>query len=212
MLAAALSLRAASRAGNRYGRLVQGELVPETVSFQEIQVGRFEVTQTQFAQFDPKFRIAPGRENFPVSGITFPQAKAYCEWLSKLTGDAWRLPNATEADTFYNPADDVPENTLNHWAGYAPNPEDAGQLRREMEKLGGAAAFLHEVGTFRGRGDETLVFDLGGNVAEWTTDQKGLGTLRGGSADAPCDAKTKESGASLPCQGFRVVKESRDRK
>lgn len=101
------------------------------------------------------------------------------------------------------------ENTLNYWAGYAANPEDAARLRGEVAKLGGGGVLLREVGSFGGRGDETPVFDLGGNVSEWTTDKQGNGTLRGGSADAPSDSKTKEPRVSPDCRGFRVVKESR---
>jgi acetyl esterase/lipase len=210
LLAAALRLRSASRDGARYGRMRAGKLAPEAVSFKELMVGRFEITQGQFVQFDAGFRVQPGRENFPVAGITFEQARAYCEWLSKLTGELWRLPNATESDALYAPpAEGVAENTLNHWAGYPANPEDAARLRGEVAKLGGGGALLREVGSFSGRGDdETLIFDLGGNVAEWTTDKQGNGTLRGGSADAPSDAKAKEPSASLECRGFRVVRES----
>ena len=208
LLASAVRLRAASRDGTRYGRMAESKLVPETVSFKDLLVGRFEVTQAQFAQFDPGFRVQPGRENFPAGGVTFEQARGYCEWLSKLTGEHWRLPNATEADALYAaPEDGAAENTLNYWAGYAANPEDAARLRGEVAKLGGGGALLREVGSFGGRGDETPIHDLGGNVAEWTTDKQSMGTLRGGSADAPSDTKVKDAGASLECRGFRVVTE-----
>jgi len=35
----------------------------------------------------------PSTENYPANGVTFEQAKAYTEWLSKLTGQTWRLPH-----------------------------------------------------------------------------------------------------------------------
>lgn len=210
LLASALRLRSAARDGNRYGRMVQGKLVPEAVPFRKLLVGRFEVTRAQFAQFDASFRVQPGRENFPAGGVTFEKARAYCEWLSQLTGEHWRLPNATETDALYEAQkDSAAENTLDYWAGYAPNPEDAARLHREVARLGGADALLREVGSFGGRGDEEPIYDLGGNVAEWTTNKQGVGALRGGSADAPTDAKAKESTASLECRGFRVVTEQR---
>ena len=40
------------RDGDRYGILEKGVLVPETVIFEGIQVGRFEVTRAQYAEFD----------------------------------------------------------------------------------------------------------------------------------------------------------------
>jgi hypothetical protein len=57
-------------------------VIPEEVSLQGTQVGRFEVTQAQYAQFDPSRPAAAGRENHPGKGITFEQARNYCAWLS----------------------------------------------------------------------------------------------------------------------------------
>ena len=71
----------------------------------------------------------------------------------------------------------------------------------------GPAPLLKEVGSFRGVGKEDLVFDLGGNVAEWVAGKDGKGILRGGSADMPADGKSRENGASLGYRGFRVVLE-----
>jgi dipeptidyl aminopeptidase/acylaminoacyl peptidase len=143
-LANALRLRAAARDGTRFGRFVHGELIPETVRFDRtLEVGRFEVTAAQFAQFDPSHRVDPGRDNYPANGITFEQARAYCQWLSTLTAEHWRLPAADEADRLYARGEEaLAENTLDHWSSYRANPEDAAQLRLEMDKLGGTRSTL----------------------------------------------------------------------
>ncbi len=60
------------------------------------------------------------------SGITYEKAKAYCAWLSKLTGETYRLPNQDEAKTLYGNRSG--ENTLDFWAGYSVNPDDAQKL------------------------------------------------------------------------------------
>ena len=202
---AALAARTKAKSDNgRLGALVNARLVPEVAQFKGIRVGRFEVTRAQFTQFDASYTLPAGRENFPASGITFEQARKYCDWLSQLTGEEWRLPNAGEAQKLYE-ACDAEENTLDHWAGYAPNPEDATKLRASAATAG-AGALLESVGRFAGVGKEAI-FDLGGNVAEWTTDKEGKPVLSGGSADQPKEARTHQPQAGPDYTGFRVVKE-----
>ena len=204
-LLAALVARGKARSDHgRFGVLVNGKLVPEVAQFKGLQVGRFEVTRAQFAQFDASYPVPAGRENLPASGITFEEARQYCDWLSQLTGGMWRLPNAREAPKLYE-AGEAEENTLDHWAGYAPNPQDAARLRASAATAG-AGALLEAVGTFAGVGKE-LVFDLGGNVAEWTTDKDGRPVLSGGSADQPKESRTRQPQADPDYTGFRVVKE-----
>jgi dipeptidyl aminopeptidase/acylaminoacyl peptidase len=207
-LAWALKKKAARRDGNRFGVVEKGRLIPETVKHGELCVGRFEVTRAQFAQFDPAYPAEPGRENYPASGVTFEQARDYCAWLSKLTGRTYRLPTEGEAEELYDKPEPG-ENTLDHWAGYAVNPDDAARLREKVRELGGQAPLLREVGSGRGAGEEELVFDLGGNVAEWVTTREGKGEPRGGSADQPADAKRGPSRAAPEYRGFRVVLEEK---
>lgn len=207
-LARAVKLQGARRAGTRYGVLAGDRLIPETIEHDDLIVGRFEVTRAQFAQFDAKYTYAPGQENFPASGISFAQAKAYCAWLSKTTGNRYRLPTEEEGETLYDKAD-AKENTLDYWAGHAVNPEDSVHLRAQIKALAGTAPLLREVGSFPGTGQEDQIFDLGGNVAEWTVGTKGAGKIMGGSADTPADAKLGERHPSAEYVGFRVVKDSK---
>jgi dipeptidyl aminopeptidase/acylaminoacyl peptidase len=201
-LARALALQRARRDSGRYGILVRGNLIPETVALGKIRAGRFEVTRAQYAAFDRTHPPEAGHENYPAAGITFEQAQAYCTWLSRLTGDTYRLPNVDEADELYD-RDEEDDNTLDYWAGYRINPDDARRLREKLGELKGAAPLLCEVGRFRGTGEE-MIFDLGGNVAEWVCGKDGKGVLRGGSADQPADRKHREATAP-EYRGFRVV-------
>jgi dipeptidyl aminopeptidase/acylaminoacyl peptidase len=202
-LARALALRQAQRDNGRYGVVEKGELIPETVSHAGLQLGRFEVTCAQYAAFDKAYRFEPGRANHPATGRTFAQAKAYCAWLSKHTGRTYRLPTEAEGEELYG-APEAGENTLDAWAGYAPNPEDAARLRAKAKDLEGVAPLLREVGS-SGRGGSAGVYDLGGNAAEWVERPDGTGKVCGGSADAPADAKQKASLAAPAYRGFRVV-------
>ncbi len=206
-LARALQLKKAQHDGSRYGVKEKDVLVPETVKHGSLQVGRFEVTRAQFAAFDQAYRVDAGTDNYPANGIAFEQAQAYCAWLSKQTGRTYRLPTEAEAEELYEKAEGM-ENTLDYWAGYAVNPEDARHLQGKIKELGGKAPLLREVGSFHGAGEEEMVFDLGGNVAEWVTKKDGKGLLQGGSADRPADVKQGENKAAAEYQGFRVVKEN----
>jgi dipeptidyl aminopeptidase/acylaminoacyl peptidase len=206
----ALRLKGAARSGGRYGVMFKapaGEvLIPETVKRGALEVGRFEVTRAQYAAFDPGHPIPPGTENHPAVGLTFDTAKAYAEWLSKLTGQAWRLPTEEEFSSLGEDRDG--ENTLDHWAGYALNPDDALRLAPKVGELGGPAALLKEVGSFKGSGGggEELLYDLGGNAAEWALARDGSGKALGGSADRPADPLAPPRPAATEFTGFRLVK------
>jgi dipeptidyl aminopeptidase/acylaminoacyl peptidase len=180
-------------------------LIPETVKRGAIEVGRFEITRAQFAVFEKDYKLEPGTENYPANGITLEQAQAYCKWLSELTGETYRLPNEGESAEFYKSRSG--ENTLDYWAGYALNPEDAQRLEAKIKELPGDAPLLREVGNFAAAGDEgeELVFDFGGNVAEWVIAGDGSGKTLGGSADRPADAKAHYHAADPAYTGFRVV-------
>jgi dipeptidyl aminopeptidase/acylaminoacyl peptidase len=176
--------------------------IPETVVRGEIEIGRFEVTRAQYRAFEPAYPIPPGTEQYPVSGVTFDQARKYCEWLSAKTGKKYRLGTEEEMSGLLKAARD--ENTLDRWAGYSINADDARRLASLIEGLG-PGALLQPVGSYAGSGEEAA-FDLGGNVAEWVIAKDGKGKALGGSADRPVDPKS-ESPARPDYTGFRVVRE-----
>ncbi len=190
---------------------------PEVVMRGSLQIGRFEVTRAQFHSYlhstclDKDDKLTPSRdaENLPANNVTLEQARHYVEWLSSVVGDGkeatYRIPFEDEVKQLYEDRDD--ENTLDYWAGYAPNPEDAARLREKAKELGGTAPLLKEVGTFQGKGkeDEEPIYDLGGNVAEWVLTRDGKGKVIGGSADCPADLKSSCTPAPEYI-GFRVVR------
>jgi dipeptidyl aminopeptidase/acylaminoacyl peptidase len=204
----AIRRESVKKSGADYGVMDDGALVPEVVKHGDIDIGRFEVTRAQFAAFDKNYKIDPGTGNYPANGITFEQAKAYCDWLSKKTGEAYRLPNEQEAESLYKPH--ASENTLDYWAGYSLNPEDAQRLDAKIQLLSGNAPLLREVGSFspEGADGEPLVFDLDGNVAEWAVAADGTGKTLGGSADRPADPKARYRPADPAYTGFRVIRDA----
>ena len=175
--------------------------VPETVVRGEIEIGRFEVTRAQYAAFDPTYKVTPGTEDYPAVGVSFEDARRYCDWLSKTGGARFRLGTEEEMEPLLKPARG--ENTLDYWAGYTVNPDDAARLASVVQGLG-PGALLKPVGSFAGNGEDP-VFDLGGNAAEWVVAKDGTGKVLGGSAEQPGDPKFV--GVARPdYTGFRVVK------
>ncbi len=199
-------------------------LLPETVKRDGLEIGRFEVTVGQIlgfsisdaataAQVKSRYAVVDTRPptkgstelNQAAHNVSLDEARQYAEWLSKTTGDVWRIPFEDEVKDLYSYRDG--QNTLDYWAGYAPNPEDAARLREKAKELKGSAPLLKEVGSFRGQGkdDEEPIYDLGGNVAEWVLMRDGKGKVIGGSADCPASPEANCTPAPEYI-GFRVVR------
>jgi dipeptidyl aminopeptidase/acylaminoacyl peptidase len=204
-LAGLLGRAKAARSGSAFGRQVNGALVPETVAFHGLEIGRFEVTRAQFAAFDPALQVAAGGENLPVTGLSFARAGEYVAWLAKVTGKPFRLPTEEEARDLSDAAAATGSagNTLDRWAGYDPNPNDRKQIEEAVKSLPGDAPLLLPVGSLSGTGEDP-VFDLDGNAAEWAVGASGKGIPVGPSADRPNDPRSDD----LPGEGYvglRVV-------
>jgi dipeptidyl aminopeptidase/acylaminoacyl peptidase len=223
-LANQLKFKPAIAAGP-YGVLNNQVVIPEVVKRGDLEIGRFEVTNSQFFEFESRRAARPKKtasgktaytldgpnpytlrnSNGPSNSKTIQDAKAYAKWLSELTSQEWRIPFEDEVKDLYANRDG--ENTLDYWAGYAPNPEDTARLREKAKQLAGTAPLLKEVGTFHGQGKESEepIYDLAGNVAEWVLTRDGKSKVIGGSADCPTDPK---SGCTPAPEyiGFRVVR------
>jgi dipeptidyl aminopeptidase/acylaminoacyl peptidase len=178
--------------------------IPEIVQRGGLLIGRFEVTRAQFGEFDKNYKFDAGSANYPAGAISLERAQAYVDWLSKQTKDKYRLPYEDEVKSLYENREG--ENTLDYWAGYAPNPEDTAKLRERAKGLSSTEPLLKEVGSFAGKGkeDEEPIYDLGGNVAEWVLTRDGKGKVMGGSADCPADPKANCTPAP-EYVGLRVV-------
>jgi formylglycine-generating enzyme required for sulfatase activity len=73
----------------------------------DYRIGRMPVTCREYAAFlDDNRRVKqpegwfnrrlPGKENHPVTGVSWNGAVAYCDWLSKVIGRMYRLPTEAE--------------------------------------------------------------------------------------------------------------------
>ena len=189
---------AAARAGDRLGIVHDGVLVPETVAFRGLEISRFEVTRAQFAAFQPTPAVPPGEEELPAI-VTLEKATAYANWLAARTGRLFRLPTEQEFATL---AAGSSGNTLDRWAGFEVNLDDAARLAPVLAELG-VETLLLPVGSLPGSGEDA-VFDLDGNAAEWALRADGSGVAAGPSADRPASPAPPFAAPSA-LTGIRLV-------
>lgn len=203
-LAILLTRQKALRVNGLYGAMVKNTLVPETVAVgkDSIAIGRFEITNAQYGAYDKKHSYLEGKDNHPVV-LDFKEAQAYIQWLTNLTGENYRLPNAAEAKKLQEKAVKTGknENTLAYWAGYAITLDEIMLFKEKLKDV--KNSLLMEAGTFKAIAmGEAEIYDVGGNVAEYTID----GNSYGYSAYDYADTSQKEPVQSKHV-GFRVIKE-----
>ncbi len=97
------------------------------------------------------------------------------------------------------------ENTLDYWAGYSPTPDEVQELQPTIAELELFNLMLMEVGSRKPMSKELMIFDIGGNVAEWCATEFGEGKIMGGSAISPTDTKMEYQVPRMEYVGFRVV-------
>jgi formylglycine-generating enzyme required for sulfatase activity len=126
-------------------------------------IDRYEVTNTQYLRFVegtrsrlpiswPNGRIPPGRENYPVTDINWYEADRYCHWLSK------RLPTEAEWEKAARGPEGLEYPWGNEYDGQKANTGDTGLQD------------LAPVGSFSSGKSPYGIYDMAGNVWEWTQD------------------------------------------
>ena len=100
------------------------------------------------------YTFGMGKEGFPVVAMTQQAALRYCRWLYKKTGVFYRLPTEAEWEFACKKSlnDDLTAGKLSEYAWYYDN---------SFEKY-------HEVGSLKP--NALGIYDMFGNVAEWTLD------------------------------------------
>ena len=213
------------------GDASQAEHKPLTKVFlrKNYYIGQFEVTFDEYDYFAVATnRNLPndegwGRGRRPVINVSWDDAQAYVNWLSKTTGATYRLPRSAEWEFAARG-----KTTGRFWWGN--NTQDAlgrancqGDCKPLMENLlsGIFSASTDVVGSYPPNDWE--LYDTAGNVAEWVEDcaEDNLGDnlqcttriIRGGSFmdDTPHIASHAQTGEpqaySDKTIGFRVLKE-----
>ena len=182
--------------------------VPVMVDLPSFRMGATEITNAQYEAFDPAHKALRGYEGFSsaddeaVVMVSWDDATAYCEWLSRHTGRSFRLPTEAEWEyacragttTTYNTGDTFPES---QWK-VQKNTRFKEPVSLQVAQFEPNAWGL---------------YDMHGNVEEWCQDlvDGQYRAVRGGSHNTPVEfLATDYRCASIPQDrsvllGFRVV-------
>ena len=107
-----------------------------------------------------------GPADAPVTGVSFLDAVSYAAWYSRVLGETWRLPSATEtavaaAERFVGDGDAIPDDPANPAARWLRAYRAEARADRAPDPLPKPRGHY---------GTNSLgVADFGGNVWEWTS-------------------------------------------
>ncbi|MFS4466591.1 formylglycine-generating enzyme family protein [Maribacter sp. 2210JD10-5] len=170
---------------------------------QEVSITPDAVSGATIPYVDMSLGMGTGK-NLPVGNITQLGASKFCEWLSAVTGNFYRLPTEAEWEYAARAGSSEPyffseNDSLSSYAWYSANSNET----------------YHKVG--QKKPNPWGLYDIYGNVAEWTLDQyvvdayeKKYGqfvpvkkefpaAVRGGSyKDGPKDLRSASRQASKP--------------
>jgi formylglycine-generating enzyme required for sulfatase activity len=146
--------------GSENGR--DDEKPVHTVYLDEYQIGKYEVTNRQYAQC-AKARICSSKSSFaenkalhPVVYVSWDDAKGYCEWVGG------RLPTEAEWEKAAVWDEETKAKYVYPWGNSDPTPA----LLNYNDNIGDTTP----VGTYADGVSPYGLFDMAGNVIEWVND------------------------------------------
>lgn len=207
-LATQIMLTKSQTKNGHFGSEKEGLLLPEVIEVgkDSIAVGRFEVTVAQYHSYTGE-TYQGVKANHPITGLSGSDIEGYLGWLSEKTGATYRLPNVKEAKNLHKLGrkNAKGQNNLQYWAGYALTATDATRLSPTLKDV---KNLIKPAGSYPGIRviDKTLLFDLGGNVAEYYLDEGALKTYDYSGYDF-VDPFNEETNSAPENTGFRVIRE-----
>jgi formylglycine-generating enzyme required for sulfatase activity len=145
----------------------EDELPPHPVDVPQFHIGRYPVTNRQYQAFvQAAGRQAPRhwkageipwpKDNHPVVMVSWEDAVAFCEWLSRETKQPFRLPNEAEREKAARGTD----GRIYPWGDDPPD--------KERCNFGRYVGDTTTIGRYSPQGDSPYgCADMAGNVWEW---------------------------------------------
>jgi len=162
------------------------EMPMHPVYLPEFHIGRYEITNRQFMIYAQNngsdFEYADGRDDYPAVRISWEEAVAFCEWLSRSISRNVRLP--TEAE--WEKAARGTHGSLYPWGDTWD--------RTLLNSNDGGVGDITSVDRYSPIGDSPFgAADMVGNVWEWTADWYNENAYverakAGVSVQNPCDS------------------------
>lgn len=148
-------------------RVVDAPLQPVQADALTIMV--YQVSEQEYARCvaEAACAAAPasGDAGLPQTNVSHADATAYALWLSRRTGQHWRLP--TDAEWLQAAAERGADDALSPDAsGADPSRRWIASYRRDVALRGGADTVAHPAGHYGT--NSAGVADMAGNVWEWT--------------------------------------------
>ena len=178
------------------GKFLFGE-DKKKIEIGDFYIDKYEVTNAQYKKFRSEHTFPAGKEDFPVVEISYFDAEEYCKSLGK------RIPKAEEWEKAARGTD----GRIYPWG----DKFDSKNINSSEAAKDGPV----KVGTFEKGKSPYGVYDMTGNVSEWTDawdSKKQYRITRGGSYFDGADLnKTTSTLMSIPDDvheyiGFRCVK------
>jgi formylglycine-generating enzyme required for sulfatase activity len=130
------------------------------------RIGKYPITNGQYEEFihQTRTQVSPvmgwngqrvpsGLDNHPVTGVTWYEALAYCQWLSEKTGRKYSLPNEAQ----WEKACRGGTNNTYPWG----DEFDSARCNQGHDKVAAVDTYPAQ--------NEYGCFDLVGNVRQWTS-------------------------------------------
>ncbi len=152
-----------------------------SVEIKPFYMDKTEVTNAQYEEFvrdkgykAPRHwrggRVPRGKGDHPVAWVTCKDALEYCKWRSKKERATYRLPTESEWEYAASYDPEKGEKSTYPWG----NKFDSSYANLSGGKTVKAGANKSDISPLE-------VYDMAGNVAEWTTSDDGKYVVRGGS-------------------------------
>jgi formylglycine-generating enzyme required for sulfatase activity len=162
-----VSYRAAgdfARAGRPANASVRAVRIDKPLTIMAHQVTAAEYARCSAAGACPRLPTSDSPPDRPVVGVSWRDATVYAAWLSRETGERFRLP--TDREWAYAAGNRYHDDVLPEGDANDPSRRWLARYEAESERGKPADAAPQPIGTF-GANDHGLL-DVGGNVWEWT--------------------------------------------